>query len=138
MDLKQFAIDVHENAVRHGWYAEPRTFGDELALIHSEVSEVLEEFRNGHEFTETYYTCKAPGHDCTTVKNCGRNEEIRTCNNGCSEKYGKPEGIPAELADIIIRVLDVSEAHGIDIEAALIEKHEFNKTRPYKHGNKVI
>ena len=28
--------------------------------------------------------------------------------------------------------------YGIDLEAALIEKHEFNKTRPFRHGNKTL
>lgn len=25
---------------------------------------------------------------------------------------------------------------GIDIEAAILQKHEYNKTRPYRHGGK--
>src|SRR5258708_6615616 len=41
-----------------------------------------------------------------------------------------------ELADIVIRVADFSEAKGYDLEAAIIAKHEFNKTRPYLHGKK--
>ena len=50
----------------------------------------------------------------------------------------KPEGIPAELADVILRILDMCGQYGIDISSALAEKHEYNKTRPYKHGGKVI
>lgn len=49
-----------------------------------------------------------------------------------------PEGIPSELADVVIRVLDYCEAAGIDLEQEIIIKNEFNKTRPYKHGGKVI
>jgi len=30
----------------------------------------------------------------------------------------------------------MADYYGIDLEAAIIEKHEFNKTRPYKHGKK--
>ena len=60
------------------------------------------------------------------------------CKNTCKGHFGKMEGIPSELADVIIRVLDMCEHYGIDIEAALKEKHEFNKTRPYKHGGKVM
>ena len=41
-----------------------------------------------------------------------------------------------ELADIIIRALDVSERLGIDIGQAIDVKHEYNKTRPHKHGKK--
>ena len=39
-----------------------------------------------------------------------------------------------ELADIIIRALDLSRRLGIDIQRAVEEKHNYNKTRPYKHG----
>ena len=48
----------------------------------------------------------------------------------------KPEGIPIELADVIIRILDYCAYAGIDIDAAISEKHEYNKSRPYRHGGK--
>lgn len=44
--------------------------------------------------------------------------------------------MPFELADIVIRCFDMADAFGIDLEAAILEKHEFNKTRPYLHGKK--
>lgn len=52
---------VHLNAVRHGWHDQPREIGTELALIHSEVSEVLEIYRRGDEPDP-----KVPG--CTKVE----------------------------------------------------------------------
>jgi NTP pyrophosphatase (non-canonical NTP hydrolase) len=113
LDIAEFMKAVHENAINHGWYEEPRTFGDMIALIHSEASEALEEFRSGHALSATYYSKDAQGYD-------------------------KPEGIPAELADVIIRVLDTCAYYNIDIAGALLEKHHYNTTRPYKHGNKVI
>lgn len=39
-----------------------------------------------------------------------------------------------ELADIIIRVLDIAGFCGFDMENIILEKLEYNKTRPYKHG----
>ena len=103
----EVARQIHENAVDHGWWDEERGFPEVLALIHSEVSEALEEYRNGRLPTEVY-----------------------TGNNG------KPEGIPIELADVIIRVLDYCGYAGIDIDAAISQKHEYNRTRPYRHGGK--
>lgn len=49
---------------------------------------------------------------------------------------GKLEGFPSELADIVIRALDTAEIFGIDLQAAMWEKHQYNMTRPYRHGNK--
>lgn len=42
------AVDEVNHA--HGWYDSERTFGEDIALLHSEVSEALEAFReNGTE-----------------------------------------------------------------------------------------
>ena len=49
----------------------------------------------------------------------------------------KPEGVPIELADLIIRVLDTCEQYGIDIEAAIEMKIKYNETREYRHGGKL-
>lgn len=110
MNINKITAAVHENAIDHGWWdGEERTFGELIALVHSEASEALEEYRNGSDTATTY----------------------------CDER-GKPCGIPTELADIVIRVMDMCGHYGIDLEAAILEKHEYNKTRPYKHGGKVI
>lgn len=105
--INEVAKQIHENAVDHGWWDEERGFPEVLALIHSEVSEALEEYRNGRLPTEVY---------------AGNN--------------GKLEGIPIELADVIIRVLDYCGYAEIDIDTAISQKHEYNKSRPYRHGGK--
>lgn len=43
--INEFAAEVHKNAVEHGWWEGERTFPEIVALIHSEVSEALEEYR---------------------------------------------------------------------------------------------
>lgn len=50
----------------------------------------------------------------------------------------KPDGIGIEMCDCIIRILDYLAFKGFDIEDALYAKHEYNKSRPYRHGNKRI
>lgn len=51
-----------------------------------------------------------------------------------NEKNKKPEGVPIELADVIIRCFDMADYYEIDLEKAIVEKMNFNKDRPYKHG----
>jgi NTP pyrophosphatase (non-canonical NTP hydrolase) len=41
-----------------------------------------------------------------------------------------------ELADIVIRVLDLAEFHNIDLGQILLEKHEYNKKRAIRHGKR--
>lgn len=45
------------------------------------------------------------------------------------------ETIADELADIVIRTMDTSEALGIDLESAIREKMLKNIRRPMRHGN---
>lgn len=47
---------------------------------------------------------------------------------------GKPEGFPVELADAIIRILDMAETLKIDLTGAIFTKMQFNKTRPFMHN----
>lgn len=107
--LKQIQQEIHENAKNHGWWEDPRRPGELFMLITSEVAEAFEEVRNGHAMAETYYS-----------------------------EGGKMEGVPSELADVVIRVLDLAEYYGIDMGAAIAEKHAYNLTRPYKHGGKKL
>lgn len=194
MKLNKFAQEVHENAVKHGWWDEERTFGEIIALCHSELSEALEELRTNRPMM---YFVETNGFVVTDMS---------------ERKDEKPEGIAVELADCIIRVLDyfgkeeldvdalmqeamkdvmcdvpgriyaatlsdcISRWHlllslayacwckasgthasalrmarcvceilawgkvtdGVDFEMILDIKHEYNKTRPYRHGGKAL
>lgn len=68
-----------------------------------------------------------------SIWNVNKNRILR---RGIYCPANKPEGIPIELADCIIRILDYCGKEGIDIEEAIKIKHEYNLTRPYRHGGK--
>lgn len=106
MEINKIAKEIHENALNHGWWDEPRAFGEIVALCHSELSEALEAYRNKEPFI---------------------------WGNG-----GKPDGVAVELIDCVIRIFDYLEYEGVDIEKIITFKHEYNKTREYKHGGKRI
>jgi NTP pyrophosphatase (non-canonical NTP hydrolase) len=114
--MKELFKAIHQNAVDHGWWDEERERDEgitaesilvRIAHCHGELSEALEEVRTGEECYDMYFA--------------GR----------------KPEGLVVELADAVIRIIDLCEALGLDLEEAILKKHEFNKTRPYKHGKKI-
>ncbi len=201
MNLAELIKDVHENAVKHGWWEKPKSFEELLILVHSEISEALEELRNGHDPKEIYYeghvkledgsiltmTRPKPEHviydNCNTIhvtKPCGFPTELADVNirlydmsgwckwpideqlikvttKSIKQNYSASqisEGIsdlhndvvtmrrsryPSAMAEYIIaRVYAIAEANGINLDAAILEKHEYNKTRPYKHGCKLL
>lgn len=51
---------------------------------------------------------------------------------------GKPEGLEIELADTIIRILDLAEALGLDMGKAVATKMAYNIERSYRHGGKAM
>lgn len=113
--LAEWADEIAENNIKLGWRGESdnRTFGDEIALIHSEVSEALEAYRNWGLADVT---------------------PLEPLPGGLP----KPEGVGSELADVLIRVIDTAYWRGIDLEAEVERKIAFNKTRTFRHGGKNL
>lgn len=60
MNLNQFMQDVHQNAIAHGWWDEPRSDGTVRSLFHCELSEAVEEYRANHPML--WHAC--PYHPC--------------------------------------------------------------------------
>lgn len=151
--------EAHATAVEKGWWDRPdgtrmhpgeRSIGEQLSLFHSEISEALEEWREGHPLTEIRHTFKArPGrqHVPSMRAMTDRAPEIETrpgewvpltVTNADQMGFdAKPVGFPIELADLLIRVFDTAEAYGIDLEEALQIKAAYNRTRPHRHGGKL-
>ena len=96
--------EIHQNAVAHGWWIEERDFGEICALIHSELSEALEEYRNGRPLI--YYHCGAGAHICDPQACAEINRDPIYAEEPCDRRNDKPEGIAVELADVVIRIFD--------------------------------
>lgn len=135
-DVIEFAVGfnaykraVHACAVEHGWWNDPdtgepvdRNMGEMIALMHSELSEALEAYRDDEPVIHYKYPNYAPARYESSPEIAGT--------------IGKPCGIASEFADVIIRILDTCERDGIPITEALVQKHKYNLTRPYRHGGK--
>jgi NTP pyrophosphatase (non-canonical NTP hydrolase) len=139
--LNELSKDIYENAVARGWWDEKRSFGDIVALCHSELSEALEEYRNG----KNLYYCQAHKGNLACIEGNNGNLDNDACLEclyiKATDKLSyqlKPEGLAIELADCMIRIMDYCGGAGIDIEKAIKIKHEYNKTRPFKHGGKKM
>lgn len=107
---------VSDNEVK-GWYDKEVSFGEAMALLHSEVSEALEAWRD-HGMA-----------DATPLR-----------DTGDTVRYGaiKPEGVGSEFADILIRLLDDCHRFGVDLTLEYERKMAYNRTRAYRHGGKRI
>lgn len=115
--LKHMATAVRKVNMANGWYDDSRTFGEGIALLHSEVSEMLEAYRD---------------HGL---------EDVTAVYVGHAAEYGdspplKPEGVGSEAADVLIRLLDECDRAGIDLQFEFDRKLAYNATRGHKHGGK--
>jgi len=114
-----FQQECFENEKNHGFHdgskltgltefteKDINAFYRKVALLHTEISELVESFRDG-----TIYTI---------------------CDKwaaGCTLNFGAEE-----LGDILIRLFTLAEFLNIDLLNSAQIKHEFNKTRPFLHG----
>lgn len=88
MEFAKYCQEAHAQAVKSGWWpeGEKKSELEIMALIHSEISEAVEECRHGRP--PVYFI------------------EV-TSEGGEGYKYGcKPEGELVELADACIRIFD--------------------------------
>lgn len=115
MNLNKFAREVHANARAHGWWDEERDPAEIIALIHSEWSEALEEYRAGRPMV--WYAVNA---DC---RMCGDRPVIynEICETNNCDAGHKPEGIAVELIDGCIRILDFAAHEKISLKFEAIE-----------------
>lgn len=108
MSIKDWQKTAHELAKKKGWYDKGKTKSDIESLMMM-VSEISEAV-----------------------------EELRKGTKPLYIKKKKPEGELIELADLFLRLVCYCEWKGYDLEKAVLIKHSFNTSRPYRHGSKLF
>lgn len=101
VEMRQQVLDVNK---ANGWFDSERSFGDDIALLHSEVSEMYEAYRD-FEF-----------HDATQYER-SIGVDALTGTNPVPIENPKPEGFGSECADVLIRLLDESHRRQVEFEA---------------------
>ena len=125
--INELAKEIHENAKNKGFYEGEKNIGEMLCLIHSEVSEALEADRKGR-YASTEYIDK--------LKNDGFTWEDSKISYDHGFSTHIKDTFEDELADIMIRIMDLAAFKGINLEKHIALKMKYNSMREYKHGKK--
>ena len=181
MNMYKMAQPIHTLAVKNGWWEGDKDDREVFAMIHAELSEAIEEYRNGKPMVY-HVDGKPEGIAVELIDACIRMLDWLGSKKDAAIRFAfmtAPKvNIDAEAramnmfmvsADTQLPVLvfilhkrlmvayDLSDdslvsisaiafigiifgwlrTHGVDPEAIMLEKHEYNKTRPHRHGNKL-
>lgn len=138
-DIVAMTEEVRVWVEEKGWNDDNRSFGDEVALITSEMIEALEAFRD-HDY-EPWYTYQPQIKLSGVPVKMPKMTEVQLTALGIpDEQWGPPrlEGVEAEIAGCFVRLLDTASRHNIDLGRAFRAEMDYNWTRTYRHGGKAI
>lgn len=139
--LNEASQKIHEANKGKGFYDKPREIGTLLMLVVSELSEALEADRKYRH--ADLYTFEKMINDAIIQNKKFANGEmpVKFKENNDIEYLKKitfeisiKDSFEDEIADAMIRLLDLCGYLNIDIEKHIGLKLSYNENRPHKHG----
>lgn len=104
--LDHLATAIDKVNEEHGWNEDNRDEATWEMLTISEIVEAMEHRRDGHPADEWWW----------------------------DDEDGKPDGVPMEHADALIRELHWFQQHDLSAAKLVCVKMAYNEGRPHKHG----
>lgn len=134
--INELSKQIHENAKSKGFWDKERNIGEMLMLVVSEVSEAMEADRENRYYDpETRYR---HGKDLS-VNGSIWAFDIVDNDDEAWENWFRSEvknSFEDELADAVIRIMDMAYARGMDLEWHIKAKMRYNSMREHMHGKK--
>ena len=138
-----FADHVHATAREKGWWdLDPQTLTD-LASLEIAIDALPNDARAG--------ATAALGRVTAILSKHNRGEKIALMHSELSEalealRQGNPpddkvpemNGATVELADTVIRIMDLARREQWPVGAAIVAKASMNAGRPHRHGGKAF
>ena len=122
MNLNELAAEIHAENKLRGFDVSNEPFPQPVMMIVTELSEAVEADQRGKR------------------AHTGWIEEACPVGHGCEPEFCEvfrdhvKDTLEDELADALIRLLDLTASLGIDIDKHVRLKRRYNKSRPWKHG----
>ncbi|MGL5912269.1 MAG: hypothetical protein ACRCZP_19850 [Phycicoccus sp.] len=120
MNIEELQARAHGTAKSKGWWDDV-SLGEPAALCTYQLNSIAAKLALVHR-------------EVSEALECVRDRQFEYVTG----ETGKPEGLPTELADIVIRVADLAGALGINLEEAIQRKMDFNATRTHRHGGRAL
>jgi len=125
MEIKEIMQEIHKNNVDKGFWEnkETKNVGEVLMLCVSELSEALEAHRKNKFANIKGFEMEKGYHVHGDKLDFEQSFQVHI-----------KDSFEDEIADTVIRLFDLSEGFGIDLEFHIRQKINYNKTRPFKHN----
>jgi hypothetical protein len=119
--IEDLCLRSNAIAKEKGWYdgkdTDQRPLSLHSTLVHSEVSEALEEFREHRSNREVYFEVSDPERGKQNVSKEDMDRILSGPDPDLVFVLAKPAGIPVEIADVVIRIAQRTASSGKLLEA---------------------